>query len=216
MLSEDTGGQWFGGYRKWFPRRSAERPPAAEVIIKRAKKKIDNHKLYESEGTIELLELIFESAGAPVEFNTLLEIVAKIQGIRDWRGQDEVSVEGLAAKNMETGGDGPLSMIENRELLEQVWTEILRMPLRHRRALLLNLRNRRGEEMIRLFPLLRIASIKSIAAALDFPPEDFAGIWNDLPWNDVKIAEFMDLSRQQVINLRQSARAQLLRQMENM
>ena len=100
------------------------------------------------------------------------------------------------------------------ENLKKVWAEICQMPIRHRLALLLNLKDKQGDCVIRLFPLLRVASIRQIAEVLEFLPDEFARVWNELPWDDLKIAEYMNLTRQQVINLRQSARARLIRQVK--
>jgi hypothetical protein len=45
--------------------------------------------------------------------------------------------------------------------------------------------------------------------------EEFAEIWNHLPLDDNRIAEILNLTRQQVINLRKSARERLARRMKN-
>lgn len=99
--------------------------------------------------------------------------------------------------------------LEGRERLKRLWEEICQLPPRHRAALLLNLKDKAGESVITFLPLLRIATIRQIAEALDFSPEHFATVWNGLPWEDLKIAEHLGVTRQQVINLRQSARARL-------
>ena len=43
--------------------------------------------------------------------------------------------------------------------------------------------------------------------------EELAGMWNSLPLDDRGIAERLGITRQQVINLRKSARARLARRM---
>jgi hypothetical protein len=107
--------------------------------------------------------------------------------------------------------DKTIAAFEQREHLQKVWSEIKEMPVRHRVALLLNLKDKQGDCVVWLFPILRVASIKQIAQMLEFPTEEFAAFWRELPWDDVKIAEHLNLTRQQVINLRQSARARLVR-----
>ena len=57
--------------------------------------------------------------------------------------------------------------------------------------------------------LLGIASIRSIAIALDFAPERLAELWNETPLDDLTIAKMLDCTRQQVINLRRVARDKL-------
>ena len=43
--------------------------------------------------------------------------------------------------------------------------------------------------------------------------DDFAEVWKDLPWSDLRIAERLGITRQQVINLRKCARERLARRM---
>ena len=45
--------------------------------------------------------------------------------------------------------------------------------------------------------------------------EEFGEIWNELPLDDKRIAALLGLTRQQVINLRKSARERLTRRMKD-
>jgi hypothetical protein len=56
-----------------------------------------------------------------------------------------------------------------------------------------------------------VASIRTIGETLELPPEAFAGLWNSLPLDDLAIAALLGVTRQQVINLRKSARERLIR-----
>lgn len=100
---------------------------------------------------------------------------------------------------------------EDRAALENLWGDILDLPLRHRTAVLLNLRTENGDNALQLFIALRVASVKDLAEALEILPEELAALWEDLPLDDNSIAERLGLTRQQVINLRSSARANLRR-----
>ncbi len=161
--------------------------------------------LRESAQTIELVKTIFETAKSPVFFSDLLAIVAETQGIKDTAEDFSLPEKRVSVE------EKTLNELERRESLKQVWTEIGALPVRHRVALLLNLRDKQDDCLIFSFPLLRIASVRQIAETLEFPPDKFAAIWRELPWNDGKIAGYLGLTRQQVINLRQSARARLNR-----
>jgi hypothetical protein len=57
------------------------------------------------------------------------------------------------------------------------------------------------------------ATIPEIAETLGFSREEFACIWNALPLEDLAIADRLGLTRQQVINLRKSARERLIRRL---
>jgi len=64
-----------------------------------------------------------------------------------------------------------------------------------------------------LFPETGIASIRQIAATLEMEDEELAELWGKIPLDDLEIAQRLSVTRQQVINLRQSARKRLGRRM---
>jgi hypothetical protein len=101
--------------------------------------------------------------------------------------------------------------VERRLFLEYVWTEIGKLPLRQRMALLLNLTDPAGYSVISLLPAIGIASLREIAESLGMSEEQLAGIWNQLPVDDRTIASYLGATRQQVINLRKTARERLAR-----
>ena len=105
------------------------------------------------------------------------------------------------------------SQLECRIYLEELWKEITQLPPPQRVALLLNLRDAQGRDALQLFPLTGIAGIREIAGTIGMPAEKLALLWNDLPLDDKRIAELLEISRQQVINLRKSGRERLARRM---
>ena len=56
--------------------------------------------------------------------------------------------------------------------------------------------------------------MRQIAKALEMADEDFARLWQRLPLDDASIAELLNITRQQVINLRKCARERLARRMK--
>jgi hypothetical protein len=106
-----------------------------------------------------------------------------------------------------------VSELEHREYLGRLWEEVCQLPVRQRVALLLNLCDEQGRGVVVLLPRTGTASIREIAAALEIPPLEFAAMWAGLPLDDAHIAERLGLSRQQVINLRKSARDRLCRRL---
>src|SRR5262249_22092791 len=98
--------------------------------------------------------------------------------------------------------------------LRELWKEIGELPRNQRVALLLNLRAEGEKCAMELFPLAGVASMREIAALLEIPAEEFALLWTRLPLDDRSIAERLGVSRQQVINLRKSARKRLERRMQ--
>ena len=156
-----------------------------------------------------LVRAMLSVYGAPVPLERLVSDIYEFKRLRE---PIEIEAESLTAS---TPAAGPPhgSHVEHRELLEKLWGEIRRLPLLHRRALLLNLTNREGESLIAELPMLRIASITNIADALEMSAVELAEIWSSLPLPDEAIAKRLGLTRQQVANLRHSARVTLKRRM---
>jgi CRP-like cAMP-binding protein len=59
------------------------------------------------------------------------------------------------------------------------------------------------------------ARFDDVATALGMTAEELSAIWNDLPLDDLRIAALLNVTRQQVINLRKSARDRLRRRLRN-
>jgi len=102
---------------------------------------------------------------------------------------------------------------ERRSYLSLLWQEIRQLPQRQAAALILHLRDGHGRDAASLLPLTGTASLREIAGTLGLAPEKLAEIWNRLPLEDSTIAGLLQVTRQQVINLRKSARERLTRRM---
>ena len=100
-------------------------------------------------------------------------------------------------------------VLHQRRFLAQIWEEVGRLPLRQRVALLLNLRDPNGAGILWLLPIANVATIQQIARVLEIPRDEFFGLWRDIPLDDAAIAGRLGCTRQQVINLRLSARKRL-------
>jgi hypothetical protein len=157
--------------------------------------------------------------GRAIPLDELVGIVAELQGVRDpqrvqWQGEE--GEEGAGASVCELLPDRAVdiaSAVEQRFCLEKLWKEICELPPRQRVALLLNLRDAQAGDALILFTLTGIASLRRIAEVIDMPHEELAALWNKLPLEDVAIAALLGITRQQVINLRKSARDRLARRM---
>ena len=100
---------------------------------------------------------------------------------------------------------------DHRWMLQRTWREVLALPLGQRMALLLNLRAPEGGDALRFFPQTGVAAKDDIADALEMPQAELENLWDALPLDDAAIGVRMGLTRQQVINLRKSARKRLER-----
>jgi DNA-directed RNA polymerase specialized sigma24 family protein len=141
--------------------------------------------------------------GIPAMLDDLVTIFAEAWGISD---------HAAAESEPETKSD-PEQELAMRSHLAALWKEIGALPPKQRSALLLNLRDREGLNAITLFVLVGVAGIAEIAEAAGLTLERMWTIWDDLPLDDLTIAGMLGLTRQQVINLRKSARERLARRM---
>ena len=151
---------------------------------------------------------ILRRSGGPVAIDELVDCLA---------ASLPMTVEGfLPASSVAARAEAsnPLSHLEGRQYLAILWTEITLLPIRQRKALLLQLRLEDGESVARLLPVLGIADVRQVAAALEMPLQELLELWNELPLLDQRIAGMLGTARQQVINLRKSARERLARRME--
>jgi len=103
-----------------------------------------------------------------------------------------------------------------RGALERAWREIAILPPRQRAALLLHLREEDGGSGLARLVLAGIATLATLAEALELTPAALADLWPSLPLDDVRIAQRLGATRQQVINLRKSARARLSRRLSEL
>jgi hypothetical protein len=162
----------------------------------------------------ELLTAIFECVGHPVELDRLVSIAALAWGIRDQPTESFDDGDNHLLGSMVDARVRVDVALEQRLYLEKLWVEVCELPSLQRAALLLNLRDAGGGSVIAFIPFLKIASRQQIAEALSMSEEQFADLWNNLPLDDASIAGLLGVTRQQVINLRKTARERLARRMK--
>ncbi len=192
----DAGGAALTGYRTW---RGQTAGKEAEVPS------------FPMRDPDRLLTQIFDQAAAPVIFGSLVAVAAEALGIADPKPP------GGSPASKEISGQPPAAeaAIDRVRRLQRIWQEVLALPPNQRAALLLNLRDADGQGVIELIPATGIASFEELAAALGMQTPRLEEIWNDLPLEDNRIAQALGISRQQVINLRKSARWRLARRTVN-
>jgi hypothetical protein len=159
----------------------------------------------------ELLATIFDYVGGPVAFDDLVSVVAALLQVKD---EPTASTEGEAGGVEIASGADVAWQVEKRIFLERLWQEVRELPRTQRVALLLNLREADGGGCLALFPATGVATLRQIADALELSAERFAELWPQLPLDDATIAGLLELTRQQVINLRKSARERLARRLK--
>jgi RNA polymerase sigma factor (sigma-70 family) len=212
-LWEDKEYGWLTGLAGWESRYRAgaelTAPMGGELyeLLQKDLQSVDVQRLE----LHELVATIFKVALAPLELDHLTELVAILWGVEDQAVQSfDANEYGSVDQRVDAPADQE-TLAEHRELLQVLWGEICELPRRHRVALLLNLRSPRGVNVILLLPATGVATFEQIAQALEIPLDEFEQMWADLPLDDLRIAAYLGASRQQVINLRKTARDRLLR-----
>jgi DNA-directed RNA polymerase specialized sigma24 family protein len=161
-----------------------------------------------------LLPRLLEVLGQPIELDALVSVVAELWGVRDAAADTGGDAQQAAEQLPDLRSDAATE-VERRFYLERLWSEIRALPIRQRAALLLNLRDEEGGGILSLFPITGVVTLRGLAEVLEISGEAFAVLWNELPLDDAEIAARLGLTRQQVINLRKSARERLYRRMKN-
>jgi hypothetical protein len=210
--------QWICGLADW--RLQQRRPISREQL-----RQVCHHAAFQLDSVVSndwkridhdsLLAAVFRETQSPAEFDDLVTVVSEICGIRDHRPPVNARPEPANDRNQPVDiSASHATRIEHRLYLERLWQEICLLPLRQRAALLLNLRDSEGSELVTMIAYLRIATLSQIAQVLEVSAETFAEIWSSLPIDDASIARYLGVTRQQVINLRLSGRRRLARRMK--
>jgi RNA polymerase sigma factor (sigma-70 family) len=201
---EDERFEWVCGLERW---RTEGEPAATSEMVSRWRDHLtDLPRGSSAIHPADLMDKIFGRLGGPVEFDELVGMVAFLWGVDDVAAVSEVS-----AANVESRAANPGERLELQQWCSELWKQICQLPRAQRVALLLNLRTPGAGSAVALLPLTGVAGISQIAEVLEIPAEEFALMWNQLPMDDLAIAAQLEVTRQQVINLRKSARERLLR-----
>src|SRR5215217_4826712 len=161
----------------------------------------------------EFLGVLFERSGRPIVFDEVVKIAAETWHIHD-PPAESIDTGGSERDDLFTSSEPRVDLaLEQRLFFEEVWFEVCQLPVLQRAALLLNLRDSRDGGVISFLPFLGVASKEELARLLEMPYADFQKLWNELPLDDLRIAQMFAITRQQVINLRKTARERLARRM---
>ncbi|HEV8484046.1 MAG TPA: hypothetical protein VGV87_10925 [Blastocatellia bacterium] len=219
-LWKDDQENWLCGTTEWLESR---RIPVSRGRINQLRN--DSQALEEAglspdrvddSDPLEVVTAIFRWADGPLEIDDLVSLTAELCRIKDYAPQSESETD-LSSVPDYTQRDSlsdATSKAEQRVYLKRLWEEICQLPIEQRSALLLNLRDPQESSLITLLSDIGIATVREVASALTLPVERVARLWNDLPLDDSTIAQHLQVTRQQVINFRVSARRRLSRRMK--
>ena len=160
------------------------------------------------------LDAVFAHVGCPVQLDQLVTLMSRLWVVKELSLESLDDEERSLSERVPDTRLGHDAVFELQLSLRQLWAEVCQLPPRQRAALLLNLRDKEGRDVITLLPYTRTATIRQIAEVLEIPLAKFTVMWNELPLEDAVIAAELGLTRQQVINLRKCARERLARRLK--
>jgi DNA-directed RNA polymerase specialized sigma24 family protein len=232
-LWQTKDGVWVGGFERWRPDACVEASHAAggadvsdygglqhlrEDPRAFATGAGEERHWHDRKHAYELLGAVFEWADVPVDLDLLTGVVADWWNVTDEEveldaGRDSGRGDGEALQ-VASGQPAAAVEVESRMYLKRLWDEIAQLPPRQRAALLLNLRDEGGHGIVDLWIIVGVVTPEALAGALNLDARAFAELWKELPLDDNRIAAHLGLTRQQVINLRKSARERLARRVK--
>jgi hypothetical protein len=210
---EDRLGAWLCGFSSWrqqnrrqFPSEKASALAQDTQLLEltgsssRSARRLDLNAL---------LIAIFQIAVAPLELGDLVGLAAELWGIEDHPTIGVGSFHDCALLDITGRSPVPVDLVEARMGLAHLWKEICELPPNQRIVLVLSMRDERGLDGLSLLGNAGVASLREISFVLGIPVLDLSGMWDDLPMDDSKIGLLIGVTRQQVSNLRKSARKRL-------
>lgn len=209
IIWKDSRNNSICGYRSW--RRNEAKslevqrtyPTEAELFF------LTHESVAESgrRNTAEIVLFVLNKIGRPLKLNDLFNITSPFVEARTIalnESRYEHAVPTLAVQWE------PLTALENRRLLERLFTEIQKLTVEQRKSLLLNMTNSYGYS-IEWFLFTRIATEEQLADLLEISVDGFRRLLSDLPMTDKEIARHLGLSPKRVANIRKAVRDRLVR-----
>lgn len=211
--------EWFCGLTQWQGSEQAYQvaePAGLKLVPGQALENVaPDGESIGNQSLEELLKAVLLKAGRPVGFEDLVNHIAGLKGGNAPTKRPEMDEEAETQELAQLADPRAdvATEFDQRLYLQKLWMEIRELPSKQRAALLLNLTDAQGRGMIAMFPITSVATVAQLAATLEIPLAQFAEIWNELPWDDARIAVQLGITRQQVVNLRKCARQRLARRM---
>lgn len=200
---EDTNAEFVAGLRKW------KGEPAGTINQDAIMETAELHKTAADGSLINTVLVLFRFCGKPLPMDSLVSICARLMGIHDSPMAHPDRLQEFPSTDTPA-----LTTMEQQSYLKSLWQEIQQLPERQSAALLLSLRDNDGSPLLPLLPSAGIASFQDLAQLLHLSEDVFRDLWNKLPLADDSIGALLGLTRQQVINLRKSARERLFRRLK--
>lgn len=215
FLKKDETGEAICGLREWMnstQQSSLKHVDQISVDSDKIRSKLKTG--YQDAASLRfVLKQVFAVSRGPIELNDVLKILVTVFEVHDRPVKNKPEAEELFIESLADARVDPERAAETSQFLKKMWNEITQLPVKQRVALLLNLKDSEGRDLLSIFPLKGISTFREIANILELSLDQFSGIWKEIPLGDLRIAELLGVTRQQVINLRKSGRERLIRRL---
>jgi len=138
---------------------------------------------------------IFNQIGHPIEINHLAETIAFLLMIKDLPPESLDQNEEGDSRELIDPGPAPDVQIEGREMLQQMWVEVLRMPCKQRTVVCFKFSDHSGEDFFHLILAAKIATLDELAEAFELTREEFIKLGKQLPMDTAALADYLGIAR---------------------
>ena len=211
MVLEQVGGAW---QCRSVALRAAPAAGAANEFLGAPSLFLSRHRIHPAQPLPHLVARLLSALDQPIELDRLVDALALALGVTEAVAAEHARADDDPLRRVADPSPDASRALGDREALERLWREVVDLPANQRAALLLNLRDPDGGSALHALPATGLVSMPALAASLGMDARALDELWDELPLDDQTIAARLGLSRQQVINLRKSARARLARRTE--
>jgi RNA polymerase sigma factor (sigma-70 family) len=187
------------GLADWPQRRAAAASQLDDEQLERLAECCDvSGKSLQYADTDKVVGEIFRFVGGPVELDTLVEIVATLQGTKD---QLVESLDYLEPNVILSISDSSLRVderMEEHERIEEIWEELRRLPRKQRLAICLRFEGENTDDLWSLLFDAGICTPLELAEEFDLSLNELMTRWARIPMSNADIAEYFDVRKQQV------------------
>jgi len=157
---------------------------------------------------------VFEWAGEPIEFDTVVKMVAGLISLREYANDsfDEETFPSLEYSQRETAS--AQSAVEQKELLRRLWEVVKTLPAEQRDTYCLLFHDQRGWDLFSLLIEAEIVSLNDLGHALDRSPQEIIRLRSQMPMDGPSLAAELNVSRPQVNKWRFRAIKKIRRDLE--
>jgi RNA polymerase sigma factor (sigma-70 family) len=198
------------GYAKWTGGKESAR--AVEVLLELEENgsRVEAGKLTEFSGLplISLVAKLFDRCEGPVDIERLVQIVAYLQGVKDYPKESIDADMGTVNQIAEQPGRF-YEHLEAKEFLVRLWTELCELPLNQRKTFVLTSYDHHGKSLLHLLLREQVVTISQIYISLETTRDELIAIWDKLPMNISTAAKELGTSTHMIAKWRHRAMKRL-------